>query len=200
MKRTAIAIVCGALLLPAMLPSANAADANDQFAIRNAGAASCQQFMEARQQQTSAYVNFVGWIDGYLTAVNQFTPQTFDVAPYQSTELIASLAHGICQQRSNEPFGQIIIAMAQQIFQPGRLEQSSEAVTVQGQQRNYQLYREVVRRIQQALQEQGHYNGGIDGQFGPGTRTALEAFQRQQNLQPTGDPDQNTLWRLLSSG
>lgn len=43
-----------------------------------------------------------------------------------------------------------------------------------------------VRALQQALTELGFYNQTIDGQFGAGTIAALKAFQKQNNLRPTG--------------
>lgn len=40
--------------------------------------------------------------------------------------------------------------------------------------------------IQRALQWQGVYSAGIDGAFGPGTRSAIAAWQASQGAEPTG--------------
>ena len=45
---------------------------------------------------------------------------------------------------------------------------------------------ETVRKMQTRLQELGYYTGTVDGQFGPGTRTAVTLFQQQNDLQPDG--------------
>ena len=45
---------------------------------------------------------------------------------------------------------------------------------------------EAVVRMQQRLQELGYYTGAVDGQFGPGTRTAVILFQQQHGLQADG--------------
>ena len=42
------------------------------------------------------------------------------------------------------------------------------------------------RDIQRDLRALGHYAGGIDGDFGPGTRRAIEAYQKVAGLEPTG--------------
>src|SRR5882724_2805145 len=51
---------------------------------------------------------------------------------------------------------------------------------------------EMVRRAQGALKEQGYYEGEADGVMSPRTSTALRAYQREHNLQETGDLDPQT--------
>ena len=43
-----------------------------------------------------------------------------------------------------------------------------------------------VTKLQTRLQELGYYSGLIDGQFGPGTRSAVTAFQQRNGLQADG--------------
>ncbi len=45
---------------------------------------------------------------------------------------------------------------------------------------------EDVTRLQTRLQELGYYTGTVDGQFGPGTRTAVAAFQQVNGLSADG--------------
>ena len=56
---------------------------------------------------------------------------------------------------------------------------------------------QVVANVQSALQEQGYYEGDIDGVLGPQTRAALAEYQSAQgNLEPTGAVDEPTLESL----
>jgi hypothetical protein len=55
---------------------------------------------------------------------------------------------------------------------------------------------QTVANVQSALQEQGFYQGDIDGILGPETRAALAEFQSAQGLEPTGLVDQPTLETL----
>jgi len=50
--------------------------------------------------------------------------------------------------------------------------------------------------VQSALQEQGYYQGEIDGVLGPETRAALAEYQSAQGLEPTGAVDEPTLETL----
>ena len=52
---------------------------------------------------------------------------------------------------------------------------------------------QVVANVQAALQEQGYYQGEIDGILGPQTRAALAEYQSAQGLEPTGTVDEPTL-------
>jgi peptidoglycan hydrolase-like protein with peptidoglycan-binding domain len=58
------------------------------------------------------------------------------------------------------------------------------------------VYEETLRRVQKQLADRKLYNSRIDGKFGDGTRRALEAFQKAENIAATGLPDQLTLFRL----
>jgi peptidoglycan hydrolase-like protein with peptidoglycan-binding domain len=53
-----------------------------------------------------------------------------------------------------------------------------------------------VRTAQQKLQADGFYHGPIDGLYGPQTRAAVIAYQRQNNMAPSGQLDQTTLASL----
>jgi hypothetical protein len=55
---------------------------------------------------------------------------------------------------------------------------------------------QVVANVQSALQEQGYYQGDIDGVLGPQTRAALAEYQSAQGLEPTGLVDEPTLETL----
>jgi hypothetical protein len=51
---------------------------------------------------------------------------------------------------------------------------------------------EMVRRAQGALKEQGYYEGETDGVMSSRTSSALRVYQREHNLQETGDLDPQT--------
>jgi Putative peptidoglycan binding domain len=56
-----------------------------------------------------------------------------------------------------------------------------------------------VANIQTALQQQGYYQGDIDGLIGPQTRAALAQYQQANGLEPTSAIDQPTVESLLGN-
>ena len=56
-----------------------------------------------------------------------------------------------------------------------------------------------VKQLQMRLQELGYYSGEVDGQFGGGTRTSVEAFQRQHGLAADGIAGGDTLALLYNT-
>ncbi|HWY50779.1 MAG TPA: peptidoglycan-binding domain-containing protein [Chthoniobacterales bacterium] len=55
---------------------------------------------------------------------------------------------------------------------------------------------QTVANVQSALQQQGYYQGEVDGILGPQTRAALAEYQSAQGLEPTGAVDEPTLETL----
>jgi hypothetical protein len=53
------------------------------------------------------------------------------------------------------------------------------------------------KEIQQALKNAGLYNGKVDGNIGPKTKKAIEAFQSQNGLKADGKVGRKT-WKALS--
>ena len=58
---------------------------------------------------------------------------------------------------------------------------------------------DAVVKLQSRLQELGYYTGAVDGQFGPGTRTAVTMFQEENGLQADGIVGPATSQLLYSS-
>jgi len=72
------------------------------------------------------------------------------------------------------------------------MQQSQSSNPASGQQ----LSQNEIRQAQQALEQKGFKVGKPDGKLGPETKQALSSFQKSQNLQQSGELDQQTLAAL----
>jgi putative peptidoglycan binding protein len=191
----------GALLGAGLLvaPIADAADGKGQFGVRGAGLVTCAIYERERAARSPAYQVIAGWMDGYVTGTNQHAPDTYDVASFESTEMLAAVVSERCKKNPDVPVFVVLRALMEQAGKE-RLRAPSRKIEVAVGERKVLLYEEVLRRIQVKLAAGGFYRGRIDGTYDAKTRQAMQAYQTSVKLQPTGFPDQVTLWRLLHGG
>ncbi len=193
MRRALLSFLAAAL----MLLEARAADTGGQFAVEGVGRSTCEGFITAKSESSDAYWMFLGWLDGYMTGINQYSPETYDITPWQSQNLVAALIERFCETNPEANFFAVANGMIVEL-RDDRLRESSAPVVAKVGERTIGVYREILRRVQVLLKEGGHYKGEVDGLFGPKTRRALESYQKRVGLTVTGLPDQATLFKLLS--
>lgn len=190
--------ILGFILIILTCDLAYSTEAEKSFAIKGAGAVSCERFVTALSENSTEHVAFASWIDGYITAFNQFQPETFDIAPWQSTLLLTQSLGRHCKKNPTEPFFRAITMMLQALYGK-RLQKQSEIVKIQSNDKVLFIYKEIVELIQINLNKQNKANIRVDGNFGRNTESELRAFQKQKNIPATGIPDQITLQILLRS-
>ena len=172
-----------------------ASDESGRSAVRGVGRFTCERFLEARDEKGREFLMAGGFVDGYLTAVNQYNPDVFAIAPWQSTGLLVDWLAAHCAKAPETPFVRAVSAMARSLG-PLRLKEFSEVIEARVGENSIIVYQETMRQVQERLTELGHYTGTVDGLFGPATQDALEKYQAANNLTPTGLPDQVTLLRI----
>ncbi len=172
-----------------------AADAKGRFAVRNAGMVDCATFVAEKKKRSSKFSLYMGWIDGYISAANQFTPDTFDLIPWGNTVFLATLLENHCAKNPEQPFYVAVNKLAAAMM-PQRLQSHSEMVETKYKGKKTYIYKAVLLEVQKYLKKEKLYNGKADGSFGLETRRALEKFQQKKGLAVTGLPDQLTLYSL----
>lgn len=199
MRRALLPILAATLMSAATLVpiEARGADSGGQFAVEGIGGSTCESFVAAKSESSDAYWMFLGWLDGYMTGINQYAPGTYDITPWQSQSLLAALFEKFCARNPGANFFAVANKMVIEL-RDDRLRESSAPVVAAVGERSIGVYRETLRRAQVVLKDSGHYKGKVDGLFGPNTQRALESYQKQAGLTVTGLPDQATLFKLLS--
>mgnify|MGYP001443242952 CR=1 FL=1 len=179
-----------------MSNTAGAADAKGNFAIDGGGSQPCESFTTAKTKKTTDYQIYAGWVDGYVTAANQYSKDTYDLTPWQTTELLLSALVKHCTANPTQPF---IIAVNNMLaaLKPARLQNKSELVMVQTTGGGSLVYKAVLESVQRKLAEKKLYSGKIDGAYSPAVRDALRAYQGSERISASGLPDQATLLKLL---
>ncbi|MGH6720116.1 MAG: peptidoglycan-binding domain-containing protein [Alphaproteobacteria bacterium] len=175
---------------------ARAAEADGSFAVDGIGIWTCQRYLDERAAKSNYYFMFGGWLDGYLTAINSYSPDTYDLTPWETTDLLLALIERNCKKHLEDPFVAMVRGLAKKLRET-RLPQTSPVIDAVVGSITIKLYQVTMAQVQQALFDGGFYSGSADGQFGPNTQKAIEAFQTVKSIPVTGLPDQITLLALL---
>lgn len=196
MRRLAGAFALSIVVLASVRVAA-AAGQKDQYGIRGAGLVSCQVYNQQRKARSRAYDVIGGWMDGYITGMNQYAGDTYDAAPFETTELYAALVSEYCKKHPKTPVFAVLNSLVKYHWKD-RLDASSPKVEVVVGEQKARLYVAVVRQIQQRLSQRGFYHGKITDSYGPAVQKAMGAFQRSIHFKPTGFPDEASLWQLFA--
>jgi len=185
------------LLILFFLPTlAFAVDQKGRFAVKGIGTATCQQFLAEKDKKSNNLMIFNSWLNGYLTAINQHSPKTFDIISWYDSSLLIAMLGNYCRKNPSHNYYQagasLVLALGK-----GRLAESSPLVKTTSGKHTVHVYQYSLMQLQTKLKSLGIYKSTIDGQYGTGTRKAIEAFQKQAKLTVTGVPDQATLFRAL---
>lgn len=188
-----------ALLLIGLLVSKSSQSADDegQYGVRGAGLTTCAVYETERNLKSQVYYIIASWMDGYITGTNQWADDTYDIFPFQTTELITSIISSHCQNNPDDRIYPVLNNLMEKISN-NRLSKKSSKVDVGAGKRTTKLYAEIVKRIKVKLTQSGYYKGEINSQYDGETIEAMKAFQESLDFNPTGFPDQLTLWRLLN--
>lgn len=193
-----IKLVVVIFLATGLLTSKNAISADDkgQYGVRGAGLTSCAIYEKERNLKSEVYFIIASWMDGYITGTNQWAHDTYDMFPFQSTELITSIISAHCQKNPNDRVYPVLRDLIEKINN-NRLTNKSKKVDVGVNERTTELYGEIVIRIKTKLKQAGYYDGRLNSIYDDVTIEAMKKFQGSIDFNQTGFPDQLTLWRLL---
>jgi hypothetical protein len=195
MKRILMGILMCAGGLPLALP---AATESGKYAIRGAGLIDCKTYLEEQQKQSKAYLMIGGWIDGYITGINQYAGDTYDATSFESTELFAELIENHCRKHPEHRLFPVVNSIVQQRWD-SRVTDESRLVGVKLGEHSVRIYEETLSRMQTRLADKGFFELPATGEFDAETITAIAAFQETlEGYEPTGFPDQATLWALFA--
>ncbi|MFL5333022.1 MAG: peptidoglycan-binding protein [Geminicoccaceae bacterium] len=187
----------GTLMLLATATAAAAADAQNRFQAYGLGRTTCKAFVEICESKKEACKLTGTWMEGYFSAFNALSRDTFDILPWQPPELMAQFTFNVCKQNPDAPVLEVVNELIRRLLVPNRVQAASDRVKIGDGDQAVMLYRDTIRDIQEQLDKTGHLDGKADGSFGPGTKSAVEAFQKAAGLKPTGIPDQRTLIALF---
>ena len=145
------------LILTGVTAGAYGKDGNGQFVLKGEGNATCAQFIDAATNSEPQLAGFGGFVNGYTSAYNQISDETFDVWPWQTIDTILLIALQRCRQSPDMQFGSVVMQLTQYLAR-NRLSQSAVLVDVKGTdgRRAFSLYAPVMEELKQRLEARGY--------------------------------------------
>lgn len=180
---------------------AHAVDRNGRYAVRGAGAQTCEQltaYMTStdEREKREAILIYDAWFAGYTSHVNRVAQDTYDIAPIVNS---VDMLNVLIQQCARNPRALVesIASGVLAALSKSKVETESKLSTV-GEGDERREYREAtILRAQQKLVALKLLGDKPDGKYGPKTAAAVGKFQQSQNLPRTGHLDSKTLLALL---
>jgi hypothetical protein len=184
------------MLLACAAVAAQAADEEGRFAADGVGNRTCQQFLDAIEDDERLTVAFASWTEGFMTATNALNDDTFDLTPWQTVEVIMLKMQVFCRNNPDTVYmlglGQLISTLV-----PDRLTDSDEIVRVEADGRATFIYRGVLEAVRGKLEERGLTVPKEPGVFDELFVAALRELQGELGIPESGLPDQRTMIALF---
>jgi len=174
-----------------------AVDKNERFAIKGVGANSCAVFREMSAKDPEAYRQFGGWMNGYISALNETTPETFDLINFEDADTLIAYVSNYCLENPEHRFMFAVKGVAAAL-ERSKITEQGQYIVFNGidQVSLHQQTLDWVVRELTALEYLPPEALDIQSQ-----RTiiakALKSYQKDNSLPETGLPTQETLVRLL---
>jgi hypothetical protein len=195
-------MVFGILVANAVGASSNgyAADSAQRYAVRGAGAQSCERvlsfFQQKPEQKRDAILIYDAWFAGYVTHVNRSSEGTYDISPIVNSTDSLNL---LLQQCSKNPkmLVESVVAGILVALSDAKVSEESQLVEVSVGEEKRLYRRETIVKIQQKLIDLKFLKERADGVFGLKSAKALAEFQKEKKIGETGFPDLGTVLNLL---
>jgi hypothetical protein len=165
-----------------------AKDQDGMFAVKGVGVLNCQAYIEAALEGERELAQYAGYLTGYISAVNEVQPDTFDLLPWQHVDTLMLLMLERCRRAPQMNFGAAVSGMAS-YFDQRKLTSRADKVRVGSGDTGTELYEPVVAEIEAALVRRGYSDQDLDA--------SLRQFQRDQKLTEEDSFGQRTLLKLL---
>ena len=167
------------------------------FVTKGVGAALCKNQTESVQNNDSQRFLFGGFVQGYVTALNESLSSTFDLTPWQTDTTLGRVLFNYCQDNPNQQFvyavGRVLISFNSEVLQT-----PSPLQVIPGVKPTMLLREDVIKRMIERLVHLGYGDLKVDAGFTSSVKEALEKFQKNEGLEISGRPTQDTLLILFA--
>ena len=167
-----------------------AADNAGDFVVKGVGVTNCAKFVKTAEQGGRQLSQYLGFVNGYTSAYNEFSEDTFDVWRWQTTDTILLLLLQHCQKHPESSFGAALATLTRYLGE-SRIGANVPVIRVGSPEAGFYVYEPVYSEILAALEKEGYE---VSDPY-----AALMSYKKDQNVADTTNLHQVLLLRLLSN-
>ena len=170
------------------------ASSDGTFKIDGPGTLACSEFVAAVTRNDGQRVaGFSAWTEGFLTGVNAFWDDTYDITPWQTAPIVMEKLRVFCAANPQTSYMDAVGKLVA-LLSPSRQQMPGDVVQARHGGKAVVLPAVVLDQVRSVLEASRGAplptpGGGFDQAFSD----ALSAYQAAHNLPSTGLPDQLTL-------
>jgi hypothetical protein len=191
-----IAVMLLAAVAWAAAPEAAAVDAKGNYALRGIGGETCHALVGQLQEDAQAPIETAFWLLGYMTAINHWRPDTYDISPVLDASGMLTMLATLCREHPDALAETAATELLRRLA-GARVKALSPVVETKSGAKVAPVRAATLAAMQMKLKQLAYFKGNANGRFNPQTEAALKAFQKDQKLPETGIADWVTVVRLL---
>lgn len=172
--------------------TADAADPSGAFAVDGVGSRTYADFIAAKDGDPDLLIAFAGWTTGFITAVNVFRNETFDLTPFQPTELLLAKMQKYCEANPDESYANALGKLVSSLME-GRLQAESDLVRISVGDKAVFIYRSVLADVYAKLANAGLLPQKEPTEYDAAFASATSRYQASKGLPQSGLPDLATM-------
>ena len=147
-----LCLIVGSMLC---LPIAQAADSQGNFAVKGVANVSCKDYAASAAQGGPELSQYLGHVNGYVSAYNALSVNTFDVLSWQSVDTILLLLLSRCDKHPEVKFGAMLTTLLGYLHEH-RVQAVASRVALGPKENSLYLYEPVFKELTQRLQAAGY--------------------------------------------
>lgn len=186
-----------ACLAPLHASLALAADSDGNFAVDGMGNLPCAQFASAENRKAPEVIAAIGWMDGYLSAFNQLKPDTYDLTPWQTSNMLAGAVQRVCAQHGDVRLIEAVNALIGQLA-PHRMTQATPIRQLDNGGQSIVVYDGILTTLRDRLFQLDYLTDASTPLEDRRLFLAIGHFQADRGMAVTSLPDPQTLMAILA--
>ena len=167
-----------------------AADTNGEFVVKGIGTKTCADFVTVAAQGSGELSQYLGYVNGYTSAYNEISENTFDVWRWQSSDTILLLLLNRCRQEPELSFGAALATLTRYL-DAEKIDIKAGVVRVGTAEKGFFLYEPVYADLLASLEAEGYQPTD--------PYSALMQYKKDHKLSNSKNLHQMLLLRLLSN-